>query len=37
VSEIRNQIAEKKLKGEIILIISGKTRKRLIEGDMETG
>jgi len=36
VSEIRNQIAEKKLKGKIILIISGKTRKRLIEGDTET-
>jgi len=36
VSEIKNQIAGKKLKGEITLIISGKTRKRLIEGDTET-
>jgi 16S rRNA C1402 (ribose-2'-O) methylase RsmI len=27
VSEIRNQIGEKKLKGEITLIISGKGRK----------
>lgn len=28
VSEIRNQIGEKKLKGEITLIVSGRTRKR---------
>jgi 16S rRNA (cytidine1402-2'-O)-methyltransferase len=27
VSEIRNQIGEKKLKGEITLVVSGKTRK----------
>ncbi len=31
VSEIRRQIGEKKLKGEITLIVSGKTRKRIGE------
>jgi len=37
VSEIQNALGEKKIKGEITLVISGKTRKRLIEGDTETG
>ncbi|MFB3884683.1 MAG: 16S rRNA (cytidine(1402)-2'-O)-methyltransferase [Thermodesulfobacteriota bacterium] len=32
VSEIRNQVGERKWKGEITLIISGKTRQRLREG-----
>ncbi|MBM4306609.1 MAG: 16S rRNA (cytidine(1402)-2'-O)-methyltransferase [Deltaproteobacteria bacterium] len=31
VSEIRNQIGENKLKGEITLVVSGKTRKRMGE------
>lgn len=34
VSEIQNQIAERKLKGEITLVISGKTRKK--KNDRET-
>jgi len=32
VSEIQNQIGERKLKGEITLVISGKTRKKTDEG-----
>ena len=34
VSEIRNQIGERKLKGEITLLISGKTRKKKNDGEM---
>jgi 16S rRNA (cytidine1402-2'-O)-methyltransferase len=40
VSEIQNQIGERNLKGEITLIISGKTRKEEMirrHGDGETG
>ena len=34
VSEIRNQTAQRKLKGEITLVISGKTRKKELAGDI---
>jgi 16S rRNA (cytidine1402-2'-O)-methyltransferase len=34
VSEIRNQIGERKLKGEITLLISGKTRKKKNDGEI---
>ncbi len=39
VSEIQHQLAEKKIKGEITLVISGKTRKRVMgrSGDGEMG
>jgi 16S rRNA (cytidine1402-2'-O)-methyltransferase len=39
VSEVQSQIAERKLKGEITLVISGKTRKKMMggNGDGEMG
>jgi 16S rRNA (cytidine1402-2'-O)-methyltransferase len=33
VSEIQNQVSGRKLKGEITLVISGKTRKAKIDGE----
>jgi 16S rRNA (cytidine1402-2'-O)-methyltransferase len=35
VSEIQTQIGERKLKGEMTLVISGKTRKSKNEGEMD--
>jgi len=34
VSEIENQIGKRRLKGEITLVIEGKTRKKKINGEM---